>query len=238
MHRSSLVSTFAIVGLLFTAARSSAQAPAAAPAKVPAPTKAPALENAYVRVANSLEDVGHKSPPHGHEFAKISIFLTPGVQTLVTVADNSQDVRKVKPGDVIYDGPAIQHISINASNTPLYIIQVEFRKKADGTVLTPDKADPLVAAPTFFSVIADNPQVRVLRLRIPPGARTPQYRHGLKTATVLLTAQQARVTAGGTSTDVTRPEHDAFWTDAPVAQQIENTGRDPFEAVVVELKMK
>lgn len=222
--------------LIATAAPASAQS---APAKAPAPTKAPPLENAYVRVANSLEDVGHKSAPHGHEFAKISIFLTPGEQTIVTVADNSRDVRTVKPGDVIFDGPAIQHISINSSTTPLYIIQVEFRKKADGTRLVADAADPLTAAPGHFSLLADNPQVRVLRLRIPPGGRTPRYKNSTKTATVLLTAQHGRVTnADGTSTEVTRPEHDAFWTETPALQQIENTGREPFEAIVVELKMK
>lgn len=196
------------------------------------------LENAYVRVAHSLEDVGHKSGPHGHRFAKISIFLTAGEQTLVTTADNSRNVRRVKPGDVIYDGPVEQHVSLNTSTTPLRIIQVEFRKPADGRGPGVAADDPVSVAPKQFSVIADNPQVRVLRLTLAPGAETPRYTQRRKTATVFLSSADAEVIAGGAASPLVRVAHEAAWSDEPVTQQLRNRSAQPLDAIVVELKME
>lgn len=213
-----------------------AQAPAA-----PTPASTPQIvENDYVRVAHSLEAVGHKSRPHGHERAKISIFLDAGEQTILTLQpEERRDARRVTPGHVIYDGPAVQHVSLNTSTTDLHIIQVEFKKPADGTASVHRADDPVAVAPSQFSVLVDNPQVRVLRWRLRPGEETPAFRSAARTAIVRLTPEVLDVTpAGGTARRQTAARHDASWSADESVQRVRNAGSEPFEAIVAEVKTR
>ncbi len=138
----------------------------AAPSPAPSPQ---VVDNEYVRVAHSLEAVGHESRPHGHERARSRSSWMPASRRFVTLQpEERRDTERVTPGYVIYDGPAVQHVSLSTSTTDLRIIQVGFKKPAS-TAAGQRADDPVAVAPSQFSVLVDSPQVRVLRWRLRPG---------------------------------------------------------------------
>lgn len=204
------------------------------PARVP-------IDNDFVRVARAVEEVGHRSRAHGHPNSKVSVFLDAGEQTLVTTADGGRNVRVVKPGDAIFDLPVVEHVSLNTAKTRLRVVQVDIKKKAGEELVAVafDPRDPVKADPAHFSVVAENGQVRVLRLRLPAGARTAISQRVMPSVTVFLTAATLRLTgAGGAITTESPAQHDVRWEAEPSVVGYENAGANAFEAILVEVKAR
>jgi len=87
-------------------------------------------------------------------------------------------------------------------------------------------------------VIADNPQVRVLRLRLAPNAQTPTYRHTRPIVSVFLTDARLQIAHDGAIGQAsTHAAHDAVWGE-PATQQVKNLSSEPVELIVTELKMR
>jgi hypothetical protein len=118
---------------------------------------------------------------------------------------------------------------------PFNIIEVELKNKGTDAPVTAAR-DPLKVAPKDYRVEFENPQVRVLRVMIPPHASVPMHEHKLNRVTIFLTDQQfsAKDPAG----KVTTSDHkagDIAW-GAALDHAEQNLSDQPFEAVVVELK--
>ena len=90
-------------------------------------------------------------------------------------------------------------------------------------------------SPKVYSVVVDNPSVRVLRVTLPPGGKTAMHAHP-DTIVIPLTATTVRFTgADGKSEEANMPSESA--TARPAESHMgENIGKIAASAVVVEFK--
>jgi quercetin dioxygenase-like cupin family protein len=96
--------------------------------------------------------------------------------------------------------------------------------------------DPVAASPGVYKVELENPWVRVLRLKLAPGATTASHAHP-NTVGVLLTDVRVTVTnADGTTQQIARRAGDVLYQAGMPAHSEQNMSDQPLEAVLVELK--
>ncbi len=115
-----------------------------------------------------------------------------------------------------------------------------FNNDADAAASAADDAsaggaDPLQVDPDHYSLEFENEKVRVLRIRYGPGEKSVMHSHPDGVA-VFLTDQEGRFElADGTER---KESDDAGTTEwAATEEHIpENTGGEPFELILVELK--
>lgn len=94
--------------------------------------------------------------------------------------------------------------------------------------------DPVQVAPDVYSVLFENERVRVLDVRMRPGARSAMHEHP-DSVFYLLAPMQAKFTAAdGASIELEFPAGVA-WRPAE-AHSVENIGANEMTAVAVELK--
>jgi quercetin dioxygenase-like cupin family protein len=97
--------------------------------------------------------------------------------------------------------------------------------------------DPVKVDPNHYKVEFENAQVRVLRVKVDPGEKSIMHRHPNAVA-IFVTELNGKFTfPDGTTQDVTRKAGDVMWTPA-VTHQPENTGTQPMEVILVELKAR
>ena len=95
--------------------------------------------------------------------------------------------------------------------------------------------DPVKVDPKHHKVEIDNPQVRVLRITIPPGDKTPAHDHPAAMAIFLTDAQNRVSPVGGTANEQPRKRGDV----QPLAASkhtVENIGKTAAEIILVEFK--
>jgi hypothetical protein len=103
--------------------------------------------------------------------------------------------------------------------------------KVAGTAL-----DPLRVAPKAFTLVFENSQVRVLRLKLGPRQSVPMHEYSLDHLVVCITEQNVRVTSSeGKAEDAQHKVGDFSW-HGPSKQKVDNLTDKPLETVVVELK--
>lgn len=96
--------------------------------------------------------------------------------------------------------------------------------------------DPVKVDPAHHKVEFENDQVRVLRVTLAPGAKTPAHSHPGGVA-VFLNDSKNRLTVDG---KVDAPERKAGTVTElkPVTHVVENVGSTASEVIVIELKGK
>ena len=97
--------------------------------------------------------------------------------------------------------------------------------------------DPVKVDPNHYKVEFENAEVRVLRVKVGPGEKSIMHRHPNAVAIFVTDLNGTFTFPNGTTQDVTRKAGDVMWTPA-VAHQPENTGAQPMEVILVELKGK
>lgn len=103
--------------------------------------------------------------------------------------------------------------------------------------VTATAQDPVKVDSNHYKVEFENAQVRVLRVKVGPGEKSIMHRHPNAVA-IFVTDLNGKFTfPDGTTQDVTRKAGDVMWTPA-VTHQPENTGAQPMEVILVELKSK
>jgi quercetin dioxygenase-like cupin family protein len=98
-----------------------------------------------------------------------------------------------------------------------------------------DALDPVRVAADTHHLALENPFVRILDVRIPPGKTEPRHRHphGLS---VYFTDWDAKVTVDGQPPQVNHRKSGTFaWTDA-VIHTVENVGKTEGHVLRIELK--
>ena len=115
------------------------------------------------------------------------------------------------------------------------IIEVELKTPGTDKPITSDH-DPLKVDPAHYKLEFENPQVRVLRIKVQPHGAVPLHTYATDHVTIFLTDQNFHIkdSAGKTET----AEHkagDVVW-ETPATQTEQNIGAQPFEAVTVEIK--
>jgi hypothetical protein len=103
--------------------------------------------------------------------------------------------------------------------------------KVAGTAL-----DPLRVAPKAFTLVFENSQVRVLRLKMGPRQSVPMHEYTLNHMVVCMTDLNARMTSPGGEAEVAPHKLGDFSWSGPSRQKIDNLTDKPLETVVLELK--
>jgi beta-alanine degradation protein BauB len=99
-----------------------------------------------------------------------------------------------------------------------------------------ENLDPLKVDPGHYKLEFENPQVRVLRVKIPAHGLVPMHAHSTDRVTVFLTDENFRTKdSTGKVETVEHKAGDVAW-GTPVEHSEQNLSDQPYEAVTVELK--
>jgi len=97
--------------------------------------------------------------------------------------------------------------------------------------------DPVKVDPNHYKVEFENARVRVLRIKVGPGEKTPMHSHP-DSVLIFQTEGRVRFTyPGGKTEETTMQAGQVVWTPA-VTHQGENLSDQPIEVIQVELKNK
>jgi len=95
--------------------------------------------------------------------------------------------------------------------------------------------DPAKVDPKHYKVIFNNPQVRILDVRLKPGEKTPMHSHPNLVVYSLTGGTIKSTTADGKTTTVTTKAGQAGWRNAQTHIS-ENVGKTEIHALGIELK--
>jgi beta-alanine degradation protein BauB len=97
--------------------------------------------------------------------------------------------------------------------------------------------DAVKVAPKNYSVVFENDQVRVLRVVVAPGAKTPMHEHPANVVIPLSNAAIRFTLPDGTTQEPKMTSGTPVWSPAG-KHAGENVGKTKIEAIIVELKGK
>ena len=183
---------------------------------------------------------------HNHPLNRVMVYIHTGGEKL-TYLDGSVDDLKWQAGTVRWSPAEGYHYSelppeldqrvwkTPAFTTPM-IVDIGIKKpgypgKVVGTAL-----DPLRVDPKDFTLVLENSQVRVLRLKLGPRQSAPMHEYTLNRLMVYITDQNVRETSSEGKAEVTRHQDGSATWSGPSKQKIDNLTDKPLETVIVELK--
>jgi hypothetical protein len=115
-------------------------------------------------------------------------------------------------------------------------VEVELKRSASKILLAPSARAPELLDPGHYTVDFENEQVRVTRLHLGPGEKTPMVEHKLARLITYLTNIDLELTSEqGTSRREQRPAGKVEWLD-PAVESARNAGATATEAVVIYFK--
>jgi hypothetical protein len=179
---------------------------------------------------------------HNHKLNRVVIRYYPGSEDLYYL-DGTVEHLKWEAGTVTWSPASGFHYGANGVwNVPpgsaggpagmyLAIKKPGYPGKVAGTAL-----DPLRVDPNHFTLVFENSQVRVLRLKLGPWQSVPMHEYGLDHLAVCITDQNVRETSPEGKAVVTGHKVGDFSWDGPSKQKLDNLTDKPLETVVVELK--
>jgi hypothetical protein len=206
----------------------------AALASIPTGPSAVLFENNEVKVARALERAHVLGKFHQHVMNRVMVYLQPGRQRFQYQDGRQPAVFDWKAGQVVWSPPSGMHAP-EVLDHDFNIIEIEL--KTPGT----DKAisgnlDPLKVDPGHYKLEFENPQVRVLRVRIQPHGVARMHAYSTDRITIFLTDQNFRIKdSTGKDETVEHKAGDVVW-ETPIEQTEQNLSNQPFEAVTVEVK--
>jgi hypothetical protein len=198
------------------------------------PTKP--FDNALARVQLSAGAPGVVTPPHTHPTSRVMIYFEAGTNTLRFPGGGVR--REVfKAGDVQWNDAMGTHTATITAPAPVDIVHIELKSPPKMTPTVPYAArDPLTVDVPHFKVEIDNNQVRVLRLRLEKGEKTPLYQEVFDHLVVPMTAARLQTTdAKGAVKQVAVQKAQLQWRPAGLEAQ-QNMGGGRYEALIVEFK--
>ena len=206
----------------------------AALASIPTSPSAVLIENNEVKVARALEKNQVVGKFHQHDMNRVMIYLQSGRQRFEYQDGRQPAVFDWKAGQVVWSPPSGMH-SPKVLDHDFDIIEIELKNPGTDKAITGD-LDPLKVDPSHYTLEFENPQVRVLRVKIPPHGVAPMHAHPTDRVTVFLTDQNFQTKdSTGKVTTVEHKAGDVAW-GTPIEHTEQNLSDQPFEAVSVELK--
>jgi hypothetical protein len=206
----------------------------AALASIPTAPSAVLVDNSEAKVLRALEAYGVAAKFHKHEMNRVMVYLQSARQRFAYQDGRQPETFDFKAGEVkwsLADGMHAGQVLDHDFN----IIEIELKTSGTKQAIT-GKLDPLKVDPRHYTLEFENPQVRVLRLRIEPHGKTKTHAYATDRAIVFLTDQQFRVKDSSGKVDtVEHKAGDAVW-ETPTTQAEENVSDKPFEAVITEVK--
>jgi len=206
----------------------------AALASIPTHPSAVLYDNDEVKVARALEKAQVPGKFHQHEMNRVMVYLQPGQQRFEYQDGRRTAVSVFKAGEVLWSPPTGMHAG-TVLDHDFNIIEVELKTPGTGKPITSDH-DPLKVDPAQYKLELENPQVRVLRIKVQPHGTVPLHTYATDHVTVFLTDQNFHIKDSTGKTETA--EHkagDVIW-ETPANQMEQNMSTQPFEAVTVEIK--
>jgi hypothetical protein len=206
----------------------------AALASIPTAPSAVLFENNEVKVARALEKSQVLGKFHQHDMNRVMVYLQSGRQRFQYQDGRQPAVFNWKAGQVVWSPPSGMHAP-EVLDHDFDIIEIELKTPGTDKAIT-GNLDPLKVDPGHYKLEFENPQVRVLRVRIQPHGITPMLAYSTDRATIFLTDQNLRIKdSTGKVETVEHKAGDVVW-ETPIAQTEQNLSDQPFEAVIVEVK--
>ncbi|MGA2275815.1 MAG: hypothetical protein ABSH00_19880 [Bryobacteraceae bacterium] len=177
---------------------------------------------------------------HKHPLNRVMVYLHTGGEKLTYLDGRVEDL-KWQAGTVRWSPATGYHYSEPpAWKIPPYtgpmIVDIGIKKAGNPGKVMGTALDPLRADPQDFTLVFENNQVRVLRLKVGPRQSVPMHEYVLNHLVVYITDQNVRETSPEGKVEVTQYKAgDTSW-GGPSRQKVDNLNDKPFEAVVVELK--
>jgi len=185
---------------------------------------------------------GEDHPWHNHKLNRVVIRYYPGSEDLFYL-DGYVEHLKWQAGTVEWSPASGFHYGANGVwNVPpeskggpagmyLAIKKAGYPGKVAGTAL-----DPLRVDPKDFTLVFENSQVRVLRLKLGPKQSVPMHEYSLDHLVVCITDQNVRMTSPEGKAEVVQHKVGDFKWSGPSKQKVDNLTDKPIETVIVELK--
>jgi mannose-6-phosphate isomerase-like protein (cupin superfamily) len=188
-------------------------------AQVPAGER---IDNERVRVFVANEQPHHPGAQHEHKVNRVMIYLGDGEMTFKTPA-GKVDKLKVKKGDVLWSPATGPHVSENITDHAFQIVEVELKGKPQHRAVPESKLDPLKVDPKHYTLVFENDQVRVLRVRFGAKEKGVLHEHTLDHLVVYMNDQ-----ARGKTGEVR--------LDGVMTHTEENPLDHPVERIAIDLK--
>jgi quercetin dioxygenase-like cupin family protein len=203
-------------------------------ATIPTAPSATLIENNEVKVVRAFEKNQAVGKFHQHDMNRVMVYLQAGRQRFEYQDGKPPAVFDWKAGQVVWSPSGGMH-SPQVLDHDFDIIEIELKTSGTGKAIT-GNLDPLKVDPRHYKLEVENPQVRVLRVKVEPHGVIPMHAHPADRVTVLLTDQNFRTTdpAGKVET-VEHKAGDVAW-GTPIEHAEQNLSDEPFEAVTVEIK--
>jgi quercetin dioxygenase-like cupin family protein len=204
-------------------------------AAIPVEPSATLIDNNQVTVLRALEKAHVKSAYHEHKQNRVMVYLQSGRQRFEYQDGRPPATFDWKAGEVKWSPPEGMHSPEVLSDASFNIIEV-LLKTAGSSAPISSKLDPLRVDPKHYKLEFENPQVRVVRVKVEPHGVTPMHEHPLNRVTVFLTDQDFRVKdSNGKVETVKHKAGDAVW-GGPITHTEQNLTDQPFEAIAIEIK--
>ncbi len=203
-------------------------------ASIPTAPSAVLVDNNEAKVLRALEAYGVPAKFHKHEMNRVMVYLQSARQRFAYQDGRQPETFDFKAGEVLWSLADGMHAG-QVLDHDFNIIEIELKTAGTSQAIT-GKLDPLKVDPSHYTLEFENPQVRVLRLRIEPHGKTKMHAYATDRAVVFLTDQQLQIK--DSSGEVHTAEHkagDVVW-DQPATQAVQNVSDKPFEAVIAEVK--
>ncbi len=179
---------------------------------------------------------------HNHKLNRVMIYFRTGGER-ITYLDGTVVDLKWDPGTVVWDeangfhysGPLPTPRVDPRPNGPTGVI-VAIKKPGYPGRVVGTALDPLRVAPQNFTLVFENSQVRVLRLKLGPKQSVPMHEYTLNHMVVCMTDLDARMTSPEGEAEAARHKLGDFSWSGPSQQKIENLSDQPLETVILELK--
>jgi uncharacterized RmlC-like cupin family protein len=177
-----------------------------------------------------------KSALHEHKMNRVMIYLDPGKMTL-TDAKGAVETLNFKAGEALWSPASGLHTSLNVSDHPVRIVEIELKSKT-GATATPKlpALDPLKVDPKRYKLDFENDQVRVFRARYASHEKGVMHEHLLNRVVTFLTDANLKVTTPDGESKMLKMAAGDVTTGGAAKHIEENLSDHPFEVVVVEFK--
>lgn len=193
------------------------------------------IDNAVARVQLSAGAPGVVTRPHVHLTNRVMIYFEPGTNT-IRFPDGKVSPEHFKAGDAQWNDAMGTHTAEITATGPVDIVHVELKSppKIAPRIKYPAR-DALAVDPAHFKTEIENNQVRVLRLHLGRGEKTPLHETPFERLLVPLTPARLKLTdARGVVKTVSYRQAEMQWL-APGTLGQENAGA-PFDAIIVEFR--
>lgn len=187
------------------------------------------LKNDFVQAFRVTLEPGESTLTHVHSRDDAAVRLSEATVRAEVPGQPAGAPEAVHPGQVsarANEPHALTHRVSNIGTTRFDVVDVQILRRPEGP------ATPPIAAPA-----AENPQMRVYRYELAPGAVSASHAHRRPYLVVAATDMDLRMTSpDGGSVRHTVKAGDLHWVDAQVTHTLGNEGKTP--AILVEFELK